>query len=69
MAKKRRAPTGSVPALILGSANKIVLAGLCAFAMAQEEGTQLFDTLVQEGTKVFNGLVKAPERLAGAPWE
>lgn len=65
MAKKRRAPTGGVPASILGSANKIVLAGLGAFAMAQEEGTQLFDTLVQEGTKVFNGLVEGAGAVGG----
>jgi len=65
MAKKRRAPTGGVPASILGSANKIVLAGLGAFSMAQEEGTQLFDTLVQEGTKVFNGLVEGAGAVGG----
>ncbi len=64
MAKKRRAPTGGVPASILGSANKIVLAGLGAFSMAQEEGTQLFDTLVQ-GTKVFNGLVEGAGAVGG----
>jgi len=65
MAKKRRAPTGGVPASILGSANKIVLAGLGAFAKAQKEGTQLFDTLVQEGTKVFNGLVEGAGAVGG----
>jgi len=33
--------------------------------MAQEEGTQLFDTLVQEGTKVFNGLVEGAGAVGG----
>ena len=57
MVKKSHAPTGGLPAVITGSANQIFLAGLGAFAKAQEDGTKIFDTLVEEGTKVFNGLV------------
>jgi poly(hydroxyalkanoate) granule-associated protein len=39
-------------AAIKDSANQIWLAGLGAFAKAQEGGTKLFETLVQEGEKV-----------------
>lgn len=37
---------------IMESAQQIWLAGLGAFAKAQEEGTKLFDTLVREGTSL-----------------
>lgn len=37
---------------IKSSANQIWLAGLGAFAKAQEEGTKVFDALVQEGMAV-----------------
>jgi len=43
---------GQFVAAIKDSANQIWLAGLGAFAKAQEGGTKLFDTLVQEGEKV-----------------
>lgn len=65
MVKKSHAPTGGLPAVITGSANQIFLAGLGAFAKAQEDGTKIFDTLVEEGTKVFNGLVAGVEAVRG----
>lgn len=37
---------------IMDSAQQIWLAGLGAFAKAQEEGTKLFDTLVREGVSL-----------------
>jgi poly(hydroxyalkanoate) granule-associated protein len=37
---------------IMDSAQQIWLAGLGAFAKAQEEGTRLFDTLVREGVSL-----------------
>lgn len=43
---------GQFVAAIRDSANQIWLAGLGAFAKAQEGGTKLFETLVQEGEKV-----------------
>jgi poly(hydroxyalkanoate) granule-associated protein len=39
------------------TANQIWLAGLGAFAMAQEEGTKMFDALVKDGEK-FQGRTK-----------
>jgi poly(hydroxyalkanoate) granule-associated protein len=43
---------GQFVAAIRDSANQIWLAGLGAFAKAQEGGSKLFETLVQEGEKV-----------------
>ena len=43
---------GQFVAAIRDSANQIWLAGLGAFAKAQEGGTKLFETLVEEGEKV-----------------
>lgn len=48
------------------SANNIWLAGLGAFAMAQEEGEKLFDTLVKEGKKAQKGAEKSAESTVGA---
>ena len=50
---------GQFVAAIRDSANQIWLAGLGAFAKAQEGGTKLFDTLVQEGEKVQKRATKA----------
>ncbi len=57
MLKKAKAEFGSKPAeqgknlskAILDSSHKIWLAGLGAFAKAQEGGAKVFDTLVQQG--------------------
>ncbi len=65
MAKKRGAATGSLPVEFLGSANQLFLAGLGAFAKAQKDGTEIFDTLVKEGAKVFTGLVEGAETVRG----
>jgi poly(hydroxyalkanoate) granule-associated protein len=50
---------GQFVAAIRDSANQIWLAGLGAFAKAQEGGTKLFETLVQEGEKVQKRATKA----------
>ena len=65
MVRRVCAPTGGLLAVISGLANQIFLAGLGAFAKAQEDGTKIFDTLVEEGTKVFNGLVEGVEAVRG----
>ena len=47
------------------SANQIWLAGLGAFAKAQQEGVKMFETLVEEGEKVQEKTkTAADERLA-----
>jgi poly(hydroxyalkanoate) granule-associated protein len=43
---------GKFVAAVKTSANQIWLAGLGAFAKAQDEGAKVFDTLVREGEKV-----------------
>jgi len=48
---------------ILDSANQIWLAGLGAFALAQDEGSKLFDTLVKEGEKVEARTRKAADDM------
>ena len=50
---------GQFVAAIRDSANQIWLAGLGAFAKAQEGGTKLFETLVEEGEKVQKRATKA----------
>lgn len=62
MAKKLKelaenAADGHLAATIRGSAQQIWLAGLGAFAKAQEEGAKVFEALVQEG-KVLEGKTK-----------
>lgn len=47
-AGKKGGPTGAARS-VMESANQIWLAGLGAFAKAQEEGGRIFDALVQEG--------------------
>lgn len=58
----RQAPAGTseepLVTAIRDSANRIFLAGLGAFAKAQEEGSKVFDSLVDEGTTTFDRLVK-----------
>ena len=52
-------------ALIKNSANQIWLAGLGAFAKAQEEGTKVFETLVKEGEAVQDRAKKtADDKIA-----
>ena len=49
------------------SANQIWLAGLGAFAKAQEEGTKVFDTLVKEGLSIQRKTQSvAEERISAA---
>ena len=50
---------GQFVAAVRDSASQIWLAGLGAFAKAQEGGTKLFETLVQEGEKVQKRATKA----------
>lgn len=46
---KAKASAGNKSGSIMDSAQQIWLAGLGAFAKAQDEGTRLFDALVKEG--------------------
>lgn len=56
---------GKFVAAVKDSANQIWLAGLGAFAKAQEEGAKFFDTLVREGEKVQQRATKvAGEKIA-----
>jgi poly(hydroxyalkanoate) granule-associated protein len=70
MAKKLKAlvegkTDSELAALIKNSANQIWLAGLGAFAKAQEEGTKVFDALVKEGEGVQERARKtADEKIA-----
>ncbi len=52
---------GELAAAIRDSAHNIWLAGLGAFAMAQEEGEKLFDTLVKEGETLQTRAKKAAD--------
>jgi poly(hydroxyalkanoate) granule-associated protein len=59
---KAASPTGEVLAKqVMDSAQKIWLAGLGAFAKAQEEGGKVFETLVQQG----QALEKKTRAMAG----
>lgn len=50
--KKNVPEQKQLTSVILESANQIWLAGLGAFARAQEEGTKVFDTLVEAGKEI-----------------
>jgi poly(hydroxyalkanoate) granule-associated protein len=50
--KKNVPEQKQLTSMILESANQIWLAGLGAFARAQEEGTKVFDTLVEAGKEI-----------------
>ncbi len=52
----------SVTDTILGSASEIWLAGLGAFAKAQQEGVKIFSKLVSEGKEFEETFRKAPEK-------
>jgi poly(hydroxyalkanoate) granule-associated protein len=56
-----RLTDGELATSILESANQIWLAGLGAFAVAQEEGSKAFDTFVKEGEAVQ----KRAKKVAG----
>ena len=59
------ATENQLAARIRESANQIWLAGLGAFAMAQQEGVKVFESLVQEGEKIQEKTKSAAdERLA-----
>ena len=56
--------TGKTPGMadnIMGSANEIWLAGLGAFAKAQQEGVKIFNKLVDEGKDFENVFKKVPQ--------
>ena len=54
-----RLTDGELATSILESANQIWLAGLGAFATAQEEGSKAFDSFVKEGERVQDRAKKA----------
>ena len=58
--KKREKPSVSTKSVV-DSASQIWLAGLGAFAKAQDEGEKIFDKLVKEGSKVDKKTRKATE--------
>ncbi len=60
-----QAPETQLTAKVRESANQIWLAGLGAFAKAQQEGVKMFETLVAEGER-FQERTKmvADERIA-----
>ena len=69
MAKKlkgrNRPDAGSnVTGTVMDSAHRIWLAGMGAFSMAQEEGSKLFDSLVEEGEKLEKRTRQAAEDTA-----
>lgn len=49
---ERKNPDSQLAAAVRDSAHQIWLAGLGAFAKAQEEGTKVFEALVKEGTSL-----------------
>ena len=51
---------------IIKSSNRIWLAGLGAFARAQEEGAKVFDALVSEGERLESTTRKAAAKAASA---
>jgi poly(hydroxyalkanoate) granule-associated protein len=53
---------GQFAVAIKDSAGQIWLAGLGAFAKAQDEGTRLFDSLIKEGEKVQQRAVKTAHK-------
>jgi poly(hydroxyalkanoate) granule-associated protein len=67
MTEKKLKRTTSKPSMVDGvrdSANQIWLAGLGAFAKAQEEGSKVFDSLVKEGQEVDSKTRDAAEDAA-----
>ena len=61
--KKNVPEQKQLTSVILESANQIWLAGLGAFARAQEEGTKVFDTLVEAGKEIENTGKRVAEEL------
>ena len=63
----KKAPTGHSAGLVQESAQQIWLAGLGAFAKAQEEGSKAFQSLVKEGMSLQSQTkAAAEEKLAEA---
>ena len=54
----------NVTGAVMDSAHRIWLAGLGAFAKAQDEGGKLFDSLVEEGAKLEKRTKQAAEDTA-----
>ena len=65
MAKKTDSPDGPGNDGLWESTNRIWLAGLAAFARAQEEGNKLFEPLVQEGENLQRRSRQQTEEPAG----
>lgn len=65
MATSSKKESGEKPTAssILDSASQIWLAGLGAFAMAQEEGGKLFESLVKEGEEIEARTRKAADDM------
>ena len=61
LSKKTSSSTSSTAKTVMESANQIWLAGLGAFAKAQEEGGKIFDSLVKEGREMEGRTRKATE--------
>lgn len=63
MVRKLKSPEvdGNLSASIRDSAQQIWLAGLGAFAKAQQEGNKVFDALVREGESIQSKTRKATE--------
>jgi poly(hydroxyalkanoate) granule-associated protein len=67
LSSKKADTTNPVAATIKDSAQQIWLAGLGAFAKAQQEGGKVFETLVKEGLSMQKKTqVVAEERISGA---
>jgi len=73
LARAKEAPFGKV---ILDSASQIWLAGLGAFSKAQDEGTKIFESLVDEGERfqkhargVATDTVADAKERAGETWD
>ena len=60
-ANKATEKTAGMAENIMGSANEIWLAGLGAFAKAQQEGVKIFNKLVDEGKDFENVFKKVPQ--------
>jgi len=54
----------NVTGTVMDSAHRIWLAGMGAFSMAQDEGSKLFDSLVEEGEKLEKRTRQAAEDTA-----
>lgn len=63
-AEKASKQTGNITDNVMSSANEIWLAGLGAFAKAQQEGVKIFNKLVDEGKDFETVFKKVPQTAA-----